>query len=305
MPLPSGVTLARKRRRRSLIDAAKKATFLRLLIVGVEVGGYLLFASSSLLFDAIASLFDVVASFSLIFFIRIAAKPPDEDHPLGHGRFEPMAGLQLALLLVLIGGGLFFQQCSSLFHLRPRLPIHPLVWLISLGAVIVLEIAYRILHKAAKKEGSSALYAEAVHFRIDALSSLFATVALLVGAFNPKLSPLFDHLGALAISLLMICLGIVAALRNVHQLMDRVPDTSYFDLVRTAAMRVEAVRATEKLRIQLYGPDAHISIDIEVDPFLSVKEAHSITQMVRLEIQKSLPAARDVIVHLEPHLHGG
>lgn len=58
---------------------------------------------------------------------------------------------------------------------------------------------------------------------------------------------------------------------------------------------------TEKTRIQLYGPDAHVDIDIEVDPELSVQKAHKISQEVRIEIQKAWPAVRDVTVHIEPY----
>lgn len=55
------------------------------------------------------------------------------------------------------------------------------------------------------------------------------------------------------------------------------------------------------MRLQVYGPDAHVNIDIEVDPALSVEVAHEITQKVRAEIQKSWPAVRDAIVHVEPY----
>ena len=65
-------------------------------------------------------------------------------------------------------------------------------------------------------------------------------------------------------------------------------------------MSVDGVRGTEKLLIQLCGPDAHISIDIEVDPLLSVEVAHDITKDVRRKIQLCWPCVRDVIVHIEP-----
>ncbi|MCB1136629.1 MAG: cation transporter, partial [Chlamydiia bacterium] len=74
--------------------------------------------------------------------------------------------------------------------------------------------------------------------------------------------------------------------------------------VRTAALRVPGVRETEKIHLQVYGPDALVGIDIEVDPKMPVDEAHDITQKVRAEIQKDWPAVRDVIVHVEPYYPG-
>ncbi|MFG0294568.1 MAG: cation diffusion facilitator family transporter, partial [Maioricimonas sp. JB045] len=77
-------------------------------------------------------------------------------------------------------------------------------------------------------------------------------------------------------------------------------DDVHFDRVRTSAMRVEGVQDVEKLRIQQAGPDAHVDIDIEVDPEMSVADAHVITQHVRAQIQADWPFVRDVVVHVEP-----
>lgn len=300
-PIPDSVAHLRQERYQSLQEATKKGMLIRLIIVMAELLCFAVFASESLLVDAIAIALDIVISFSLLFFIKIAARPPDKEHPLGHGRYEPIAGLQLSLFLVIVGGYLAFQQVSALQELKLHPPIDSRVWLVPLGAMILLELGYRLLSEIAKRENSPALLSEALHFRLDALTSFVATMALGVGAFFPQWSHRCDHFGALGISLLMMISGVFSARQNAWQLMDRVPDEKFFQLVRAAALRVEGVEATEKLRIQLYGPDAHVSIDVEVDPQLPVIEAHTLTQKVRLEIQKSFPAARDVIVHLEPH----
>lgn len=165
----------------------------------------------------------------------------------------------------------------------------------------MLEIGYRHLKRTAKRQNSPALLADAVHYRIDSINSLFAMVALAFAAYFPAYSVMIDHLGAVLIAVLMIVIGANAAKNNIHQLLDRTPDETYFTLVREATMRVAGVLATEKLRIQVYGPDAHVSIDIEVDPHMSVEVAHEITQKVRHEIQIAWPCVRDVIVHVEPY----
>ena len=299
--LPSNVLALRQRRNKEMISVAKKGVLLRLIIIIAEGIGYGCFHSSSLLLDAISSLIDIGASLSLILFIKLAEKPPDDDHPLGHGRYEPIAGFQLAIFLVILGGFFFFEQISVLCKPSVYTPIAPFAWLIPFSAIFILEIAHRFLHKTAKKEDSPALLADALHYRVDALSSVFATIALVIGGFFPSLSHIVDHLGALMISLFMIGLGSYAAIKNFHQLLDKIPDKKYFALVKKAALSVEGVKDTEKIRIQLYGPDANVTIDIEVDPELKVVDAHEITRKVRMEIQKSFPAARDVIVHVEPH----
>jgi len=304
IPLPDSVLAARIERRRQMMLTAGRGIALRGVIIIAEILGFCFLNSSALLLDALSSLIDIASSLFLIFCIRFADKPPDRNHPFGHGRFEPIAGLQLGLLLAVIGGGMLVQQLTALVSRVESQAIHPFTWLISLGAVVLLEIAYRHMKSTAKRQHSPALLADAIHYRIDGINSLFATVALLFAAYFPTMSHLCDHLGAVVIAGLMVGIGAVAVKNNLNQLLDRAPSSDYFDRVQAAAMRIPGVLATEKVRIQLYGPDAHVSIDIEVAPDLSVESAHTLTQQVRSEIQKQWPAVRDVIVHVEPFYPG-
>lgn len=304
IPLQPSVNESRFKRRKQMMVTAKRGVILRSLIILAELFGFIYLGSSALLLDALSSLFDVASSLFLIFCIRFADKPPDRNHPFGHGRFEPIAGFQLALLLSVVGGGMLIQQLKVISSEAAGVTIHPYTWMIPLGAVILLEISYQQLKRAAKSQHSPALLADAFHYRVDGINSLFATIALLFASYFPKYSNLCDHLGAVVIALIMVGMGIYAARNNLHQLLDRVPDAKYFERVKGAAMGVDGVLATEKMRIQLYGPDAHVSIDIEVDPALSVELAHEVTQRVRAKIQNEWPAVRDVIVHVEPYYPG-
>lgn len=297
--LPDSVPHARVKRRRQIIFATGIGIGIRSLVIGLEFFGVYLYGSSALLLDAIASCADILTSLVLIVFIKLASRPPDKDHPFGHGRYEPLAGLQIGLLMLLVGAGMILQQAFRMGEVS-SFTLDTRAWIIPLIATILLEGCYQFLIRSAKKQHSSALKAEAYHYRIDAITSLLATLALLSGVFLPNLSTLLDHFGAILIALFMVILGLTAARSNMHQLMDRMPDPNFFERVKRASMRVEGVLDTEKIRIQFYGPDAHVDIDVEVDPHMPVKEAHKISQHVRCEIQKEWPAVRDVTVHIEP-----
>ncbi len=300
--LPSNdVFNERKQRQKNLIKASLYGVLLRALVIIIELAGVVTFHSSALLVDAVASLMDIAATLFLIFCIRLASKPPDLNHPFGHGRYEPLAGLQLGLLLALLGGMLVFQQVSSLVSHDDSIPMNSYAWIIPVFAILLLEVGYRQAMRVAKKHDSPALAADAWHYRVDALNSLVAMIALGAGSIMPAWSVDLDFLGALIIAALMIVIGIQAARSNMHQLLDRVPEERFFDLVNSAAKRIPGVAETEKVRIQQYGPDAHVDIDVEVDPAMSVQEAHRISQLVRAEIQKDWPAVRDVMVHIEPY----
>ncbi len=298
---PPSYQEARLKRRRELGKSICIGLSVRLLIVIVEVVGYLIFRSYSLLFDGLASSIDVAFSLILLLGVKLAGKDPDKNHPFGHGRYEPLFGLLLSLFLVQAGAVLALQQyftlTSNVMH------DHPLTyaWIIPATAVVFLEVSYWVMISYAERHHSAALKADAVHFRIDALNSLLAAIALIFADLFHAYSGLLDHLGAFSIALLMLVMGVITGRENLHQVMDRRPEETYFDKVRRAARRVKGVLEVEKLNIQLFGPDAHVDIDIEVDPSMRVDDAHRITQEVRLEIQKNWPMVRDVIVHVEPY----
>jgi len=296
--VPNEIYSERMRRQRSLIYAAKWGIAIRLLIIIAEMAGVFLFGSHSLMMDAFASIVDVASTIFLVVCIRFAELPPDENHPFGHGRVEPLAGLLLGLMLSVFGVTSLLQH-SSQFN-QERAP-NSYLWIIPFAALILLEGCYHLAQHIAKKENSPALAADAIHYRMDALTSLFAAAALMLASYFPKLGALFDDSGAIAISLLMIVLGIYAAKKNLAQVLDSPPPAEYFEKVREASSVVPGVLGTEKLRIQQYGPDAHVDIDIEVDPGLTVDLAHRISQNVRAEIQRRWPAVRDVTVHIEPY----
>lgn len=297
---PLEVPEARHNRYRSLMRSAKRGIAVRLFLAGIEFVAALAFGSASLFMDALATSLDIGTSLVLLVSFRLAARPPDENHPFGHGRYEPLAGLQLGLFLVVLGIGMFFYNSNEL-HQVSAATLPKWLWLVPFLATLLLEGCYQLLIRTAKKQNSPALAADAVHYRIDSISSIFATAALFSTIYAPGWSHFFDHLGAILIAIFMVIVGIIAARNNMHQLLDHIPSESYFAKVKQAALRTEGVRGTEKIRMQLFGPDAHVGIDIEVDPTLTVEVAHAISQSVRVEIQKEIPEVRDVIVHIEPY----
>jgi cation diffusion facilitator family transporter len=301
LSLPNDVYESRTQRQKELISSARQGIAIRLAIIMFEFFGVWLFGSAALLMDGLASLVDVFSSLCLIICIKLADRPPDRNHPFGHGRYEPLVGLLLGAFLFVVGGGTLIQHLFTLNHHEANTALDARAWIFPVIAVLLLEICYRIVIRAAERQHSPALAADAIHYRIDALTSLFAAIALVASALFPEQSSLFDHGGAILISCLMMGLGAFASKQNLQQLLDHIPEQRFFDMVKSTAASVQGVQGTEKIGIQLFGPDALVNIDIEVDPVLTVDKAHQISQHVRYEIQKAWPAVRDVIVHIEPY----
>ena len=295
---------ARTARTQRLVRVTLFGIAVRLVIVAAELLGWAYFASATLLVDALASLADVTASLLLVAAIRLAARPPDDDHPFGHGRYEPLAGLQLAVFLTAVGAYLLVRQLWSAATETAAGDLSLLASLIPLIAAGLLEAVSRVIRNIGERHHSSALIAESAHFRIDAVTSLVAAVGIGLAALSPAYGHLIDRLAATLLASFVVWLGLAAAFENLHQLMDRVPEGASFERVRAAAAAVEGVLEVEKIRIQHAGPDAHVDIDIEVDPAIRVDEAHRIAQHVRARIQTAWPSVREVVVHVEPYYAG-
>lgn len=301
LTIPINVYLLRDKRNKEIAKAIKIGISFRIAIILFELIGVILVNSSALFLDAISSLTDVISSLFLLFCMKLAQRPPDRDHPFGHGRYEPLGGLLLGIFLVVLGIVMLVQQVLGIYQGEIQRQIHSWAWIFPVVAVIGLEIAYQKLIQTSRQQHSPALAADAVHYRLDSLTSLVAAVTLGVAAVWPASGLIIDHFGAICIAFFMIGMGVAAAQKNFHQLTDKVPDSQFFSIVKTAALKARGVQGTEKIRIQQYGPDAHVDIDVEVNPLLTVEKAHKISQQVRLEIQKAWPSVRDVTVHIEPY----
>ena len=301
---PAAVRAARRTRTRRLLFAGAVGVGVRLVVIAAEFAAYLACAADVLLVDAVASLADVAASLAILAAVKYAERPPDEDHPFGHGRFEPLAGLQLGVLIVLLGAALGGRAAWA--AATGPAAFDPPLWVaaVPLFAAALLEATGRAVKAVGRREHSSALVAEAHHYRVDAVTSLVAAVGLAGAAAAPAWGGLIDRAGAAGLASLMIALGLAAVWENLHQLVDRAPDAARFELVRSAAAAVPGVLEVEKVRIQHAGPDAHVDIDVEVNPAETVCEAHRTAQHVRAAVQTAWPSVREVVVHVEPYYEG-
>jgi len=302
---PAGDTEHRRQQRaRELLRVAWLGISLRTGVIAMELTGGLILGYAALIVDAFSSMFDAFASIGIVMAIRYAARPPDENHPFGHGRVEPLAGLQLGLLVSAAGIWLTVQNLWGAVKSPAAAEIEPWAWTLPTAAAAILEVSARIVRRIGTQQDSTALIAEAYHYRIDAATSIVAAVGLLLANRFPAQGHLLDHLCAAVLAVVMVGLGAAAALQNYHQVLDRAPDEQHFQRVRDSALRVAGVQGVEKLRIQHAGPDAHVDIDIEVEPAMNVAAAHVITQHVRAQIQSDWPAVREVVVHVEPYFAG-
>lgn len=284
--------------------AAAFGVAINLLLGLVKLIGGVIGESFALISDAINSLGDVVTSVIVLFALRVAQRPADDEHPYGHTRAEAIAGSNLALLV-------FVSALFVGFEALQRVSEHhsiPPVWTLWIAGtnVVIKECLYRYKMAVAKRTGSSALVANAWDHRSDAFCSGAVLLGLSVVRWGGPAWIGADEVAALAVVSAIAWSAIQLFRTSCSELMDSQADDEIVGRIRETAAATPAVRAVEKLLVRKSGLEYLVDIHIQVDRDLTVEEGHRIGHAVKDTLVTQFPAIRDALVHLEPfpHLHG-
>jgi cation diffusion facilitator family transporter len=258
--------------------------------------------STATVSDGVESAGDVLASGLVLLGLIIAAKPPDSEHPYGHGRLETLSALAVGMLLVATGALIAFESLH-LTHGGGRAPSAYAVW------PLIASIAIKSIMSAAKwrygrRIQSSGLIADAWNDTVDILSGTTALAGLGLTLLNPDRFSAADRIGGSAVGVIVIFLGVRVVHDTVVQLMDTMPDPEAMDRIRMAGLTVPGVLGIEKCFARKTGLKWHVDLHLEVDPAMTVYESHEIATHVREKIRAEVDWVADVLVHVEPHMLG-
>lgn len=243
---------------------------------------------------------DVLASLAVLLGMSVASRPPDAEHPYGHGRIETLAGLAVGLILVLGGVAIGVRSLDQVGEAHPPPPVWaawPLV-----AAIVIWASMASVKFRAGRRIGSTALQGDAWSNAVDVLSASAALVALGLATLDPDRFLAADHYGGFVMGIVVVITGFRVARDASLHLMDTIPDDGRIAAVRTAARGVQGV---EKCLARPSGLQYHVDLHIEVDPELTVRESHTIAAAVRSRLRSDLDWVADVLVHVEPAPGGG
>jgi cation diffusion facilitator family transporter len=253
--------------------------------------------SASVVADGFESTADVFTSGLVLIGMTLAARPPDENHPYGHGRVEILTGLLLGFVLFCSGALISWHGLTGAADAAVPAPwaIFPLLFSILAKAGLVLT-----KYGHGRRIGSSSLLADAANDGIDILSGTVALAALSLTLWKPVDFARADHYGACAVGIVVIA----SSIRVIHQtslyLMDTMPDDAAMATIRDVAMAVQDVAGVEKCYARKTGLQYHVDLHLEVDPEITVRASHVIAGRVRDTIRERIPWVADVLVHVEP-----
>jgi cation diffusion facilitator family transporter len=256
--------------------------------------------STAVVSDGLESAGDVLASGLALVGLVLAAKPPDTDHPYGHGRGEILSALIVGMMLTASGTLISFRSLERVREVQ-HAPAAYAVWPL-IASIVIKSIMSLWKRRLGRKISSSALLADAWNDTVDILSGSTALVALGITLYDPVKFVAADHLGGAAVGVIVIFLGVRVVRDTTLQLMDTMPDPAALDQIRQVALRVPGALGIEKCYARKTGLQWHVDLHLEVDPAMSVYESHEIATQVRIRIREELDWVADVLVHVEPHL---
>jgi cation diffusion facilitator family transporter len=286
--------LAGAGRRIALASIAVSAALAALKIsVGIRAN------STAVVSDGFESASDVLSSSIVLIGLVVAARPPDEDHPYGHGRFEILTALFVGAILFATGALVCYhsvQRALDVTHAPEFFAVWPL-----LISIVCKSVLWSLKRAYGRRMRSEALLADSSNDAVDVLSAAVALTGLSITLFDPKRFVAFDHIGGFGVGIVVIILGVRIMRDTVLQLMDTMPDEAMLDQIRGVALQVPGALGIEKCRARKTGMKYHVDLHLEVDPNLTVQASHEIATQVRIVIKESLDWVADVLVHVEPH----
>ncbi len=271
---------------------------LNLVLGVVKLAGGILGHSYALVADAAESLLDTLSSLLVWAGFRVAAKPPDADHPYGHGKASALAGLFVAGTVFVAAAGIAWESVHEIVtpHQGPHWLTLPLLAVV----VAVKEIFSRRMLRLDAQFGATALKAEAWHHRGDAITSAAAFVGIAIGVIGGKGYEAADDWAALAACALIAYNGVGIARAALGEIMDTAVPLETETEIRRLAGVVPGVRYVEKCRVLRSGLSLLVDIHVHVDGAQSVREGHAIAHAVKDALMAAPLAITDVAVHIEP-----
>lgn len=278
----------------------------RIALLSMSVGAGLAIAkiwiglnagSTSVVSDGCEAAGDVLSSGIVYAGLWLASKPPDYEHPYGHGRYETLAGLAVGALLLLAGAAIFWRGVISLGKPAEIAPfaLYPLI-----AAVFIKSALAGFKFRAGRRIGSDSLEADAWHDITDLLSTAVALAAVILTLASRQRFGAADHVGAILIGVIIIFMSVRVVRRTGGHLLDTMPEPRKLSQVRNVALSVPGALAIEKCFARQTGLRYHVDLHLEVDPEMTVRESHEIATAVRASIKERLPWVADVLVHVEP-----
>ena len=295
-------------------DAAeiRKRRIYRVTLVGFAVNLVLSLAklaagvfgrSGAMVADAVHSFSDLATDVVVIVFARISAKPRDDGHDYGHGKYETLATILISMALGVVGVGILVNSIGAVRSVLDG-GVLPRPGLVALVAAVLSIAAKEILYRYTVREGraidSPSVVANAWHHRSDALSSLGTLVGIGCAYFLGDKWRIADPIAALIVAVFIFKVAFDLIRTGVGELLEKsLPEETEREILRIVTLD-PAVREPHNLRTRRIGAAIAIEIHIRVDGARTVARSHALTVGIERRLRERFGEGTMIAVHVEP-----
>jgi len=250
--------------------------------------------SIALMADAWHTMSDSISSVVVILGAKLASKKPDKDHPFGHGRWELISSIVIAIILVLIAVG-FIRDSVAQLKIRESANFGTLALVVTIVSIVVKELMAQFAFFLGKKSGNSAVKADGWHHRTDALSSLIILIGILVKDYFWWI----DGVLGIAVSLMLMYAAYEILMEAVNKILGEVPGK---ELIREIESLIRTLYKYElyphHFHIHNYISSKELTFHIKLENRISVEEGHAIATAIEDLLDEKL--ALKTTIHVEP-----
>ena len=267
-----------------------------LALVAGKAGAWTLTGSLAVGSEAVNSLGDSLYSTVVLAGLYLTTRPPDFEHPHGHERIEPFVSLVVAVAIVAAGGWVLYGAVEAALTGGAAVGRSPLTVTVLLASAAAKYGLYRYCRRAGDQHNSPALTAMALDNRNDILTAGAALVGFLGAGAG---YPLLDPLAAGVVSIGIFYTGYEIVRDNVNYLVGRAPPEDLRAEILRRALAHPQVEGAHDVIAHYVGPEIDVSLHVEVEGNMTIREAHDIESQV-VDSIRSLSAIDDVFVHVDP-----
>jgi cation diffusion facilitator family transporter len=287
---------------KNLLERGLKTTLIGIIVsfilAAVKIFTGIVGNSYALIADGIESLTDIFTSSIVLTGLYVASKPPDENHPYGHGKAEPFAGIAVSFGIFIAAMVIVVQSIYEI--ITPHHSPASFTLIVLVLVIITKETLFRYVIRVGMIVNSVAVKSDAWHHRSDAITSAAAFIGISIALLGGEGYESADDFAALFASIIIIINAYRIFKPAFYELLDTAPPLHTVQKVREIAGKVENVMGIDKCFVRKMGLEYFVDIHVLVDANLPVYKGHEIAHQVKDQLMKEYSNISNVLVHIEP-----
>lgn len=277
--------------------------FVNMILFAFKLVAGIVGRSGAMVADAVHSASDFATDIVVLAFVRISAKPRDNDHKWGHGKYETLASLIIGVALFAVGVEILMDSALKIKAVANGevLPRPGVIAIIAAAvSIVVKEALYQWSVYVARKVESPSVKANAWHHRSDALSSVGTLLGIGTAYFLGEKWRIADPIAAIVVAALIMNVSITLCRTALAELLEKSLPKAVEEEILSIILSVPNVHKPHNLRTRRIGANIAIEVHIRVEGTMTVHDSHEISRQIEDALRSRFGEQTAVAIHIEP-----